>query len=177
MSSTLVLTSLPRMTPTIWSHMRLCRLRGVFASKHAAEAWVLHDPRGWLGTAFHRVMQASARPGASADDAEMAWRSSVADAATKHSLDFRFGAAERWPGYFLVRHRALASAAQVRAKAQTRNGAKRNASKAARGTERRIETRDGRYALSRRSVQRFGNGSKNGACQTSQWRLLWKWYA
>ena len=67
------LTSLPRMTPTIWSHMRLCRLRGVFASKHAAEAWVwvwvLHDPRGWLGTAFHRVMQASARPGASADDA------------------------------------------------------------------------------------------------------------
>ena len=139
------------MTPTIWSHMRLCKLRGVFASKHAAEAWVLHDPRGWLGTAFHRVMQASARPGASADDAEMAWRSSVADAAgaaAKHPLDFRFGPAERWPGYFLVRQRALASAAQVRARprAQDRSGAKRNAAKAARGTERRIETRDGRLA-------------------------------
>ena len=81
----------------------------------------------------------------------MAWRSSVADAAgaaAKHPLDFRFGPAERWPGYFLVRQRALASAAQVRARprAQDRSGAKRNAAKAARGTERRIETRDGRLA-------------------------------
>ena len=96
-------------------------------------------------------MQASARPGASADDAEMAWRSSVADAAgaaTKHPLDFRFGSAERWPGYFLVRQRALASAGQIRAKskAQAGKGTKRNAAMAARGTERRIETRDGRLA-------------------------------
>ena len=62
------------------------------------------------------------------------------------SLDFRFGSAERWPGYFLVRQRALASATQVRAKAIVRNETKRNTTECAIGSERRIETRDGRLA-------------------------------
>lgn len=129
--------------------MRLCRLRGVFAATHAVEAWVLHDPRRWLGAAFHRVMQVAARPGPSTKDLEMAWRSAVADAAdeaAEHPLDCRFGPPERWPSYFLVRQRALASATQLRSRTNVRSGSKLKATVGAKGTERRIETRDGRLA-------------------------------
>ena len=149
MPGTIVLSSLDQMTPTIWSHMRLCKLRGVLAYTHAAQAWVLHDPRVWLGTAFHRVMQAAARPGATADDFEMVWNAAIADAAdavAKHPLDFRFGSAELWPGYFLVRQRAMASALQVQAKARDRKFVKQNASVGVRGFERRVATQDGRLA-------------------------------
>ena len=149
MRETLVLSAPSRMTPTIWSHMRLCRLRGVLACTSAAEAWVLHDPRRWLGTAFHRVMQVAARPGASAEDVELAWSHAVAKAATaaaEHSLDSRFGTPERWPGYFLVRQRAMASATQVRVRVSTWKDSQRGTIGEGRGTERLVQTRDGLLA-------------------------------
>ena len=149
MAGTITITALDRMTPTIWSHMRLCRLRGVLAATPAAQRWVLHDPRMWLGKAFHQVMHAAAQSGASACDAEMAWESAVADAvhaAAQHPLDFRFRSPERWPGYFLIRQRALASAIQVQTRARVGNGAKREFTYGSRGTERTVETRDGRLS-------------------------------
>lgn len=149
MADTIAVTFLERMTPPIWSHMRLCRLRGVLAATPAAQEWVLHNPRMWLGRAFHQVMLAAAQPGASACEAEMAWRSAVADAAqaaAEHPLDFRFRCPERWPGYFLVRQRALASATNVKTRARTGYGDKGKFIDGVRGRERRIETRDGRLA-------------------------------
>jgi hypothetical protein len=109
----IVLTPLGRTSPTLWSHMRLCALRGAFAASPAAQRLVLHDPRAWLGTAFHKVVEAAARPGATEAAAEQAWTAAVNQAvaeAASHPLDARYAAPERWPGYFLVRQRALASA-------------------------------------------------------------------
>ena len=94
-------------------------------------------------------MQAAAQPDASACEAEMAWRSEVADAAhsaAEHPLDFRFRCPERWPGYFFVRQRALASATHVKTRARTGNGDIGKLIHGVRGTERRVETRDGRMA-------------------------------
>ena len=149
MRETLVLSAPSRMTPTIWAHMRLCRLRGVLACTSDAEAWVLHDPRRWLGTAFHRVMQVAARPGVSAEDVELAWSRAVAKAATaaaEHPLDSRFDTPERWPGYFLARQRAMASATQVRVRVTAWKDRQRGAIEEGRGTERLVQTRDGLLA-------------------------------
>lgn len=116
MHGQIVLTPLARTSPTLWSHMRLCSLRGAFASSQAVDRWILHDPRAWLGTAFHKVMEASRRPGATIATAEAAWAAAIREAsaaAAHHPLDVRFAAPERWPGYFLVRQRAFSSARDV----------------------------------------------------------------
>jgi hypothetical protein len=58
-------------------------------------------------------METAARPGATLATAEQAWTAAVAEAAAAaalHTLDRRYMVPERWPGYFLVRQRALASA-------------------------------------------------------------------
>lgn len=113
MRGRIALTPLDRTGPTLWSHMRLCPLRGAFAASRAAESFVLHDPRAWLGTAFHKVMEAAPQPGATAAAVEQTWTAAVdeaAAAARSHPLDARYAAPDRWPGYFLVRQRALSSA-------------------------------------------------------------------
>lgn len=99
-----------RTSPTLWSRMRLCVLRGALSTSRDADRWVLHSPRAWLGTAFHRLM--SARP-FDQIEAERMWEDAIREllgAASSHSLDMRFANPERWPGYYLVRQRAIASA-------------------------------------------------------------------
>jgi hypothetical protein len=116
MCGQIVLTPIARTNPTLWSHMRLCSLRGAFASSREVDRWILHDPRIWLGTAFHKVMEASRSSSATAANPEEAWAEAVreaAAAAAHHRLDARFAAPERWPGYFLVRQRALSSAQEI----------------------------------------------------------------
>jgi PD-(D/E)XK nuclease superfamily len=107
-----VLAPATRTTPTLWSHMRLCSLRAALSISREADSWVLHNPRAWLGTAFHRLMsQAPADAGEAAD----LWNAAITEirtAAARHRLDSRFANPERWPGYYLVRHRAIASAVE-----------------------------------------------------------------
>lgn len=105
-----VLTPSARTTPTLWSHMRLCRLRAALSINSEADNWVLHSPRAWLGTAFHRLM--AGMPSDSREAAAL-WDTAIAEirtVASRHRLDSRFANAERWPGYYLVRQRAIASA-------------------------------------------------------------------
>jgi hypothetical protein len=116
MVGSIALTLLPRTNPTLWSHMRLCALRGALASSREVDRWVLHDPRAWLGTACH-------------------------------PLDIRFADPERWPGYYLTRQRALASAAEIVIRASARVArARPGLGDGARGAERRLEARGGRLA-------------------------------
>jgi hypothetical protein len=130
--------------------MRLCLLRGVLAAAHEADCWVLHDPRAWLGSAFHCLMEAM-RPGASPADAETIWNAAIRDAvaaALNHPLDRRFAAPERWPSYFLVRKRAFALAAKVGASRRQDGAAVRTGQTShgpAHGPERRFEARGGRF--------------------------------
>jgi hypothetical protein len=93
--------------------MRLCVLSAALTTVRKADEWVLHSPRAWLGTAFHRLM--ASRPPDVAE-AERLWDIAVSQllaAASAHPLDKRFASAERWPGYYLVRQRAITSAVRV----------------------------------------------------------------
>ncbi len=74
---------------------------------------MLHSTRAWLGTAFHCLM--AARP-ADEREAGRLWDSAIHNLLIKasgHRLDKRFASPERWPGYYLVRQRAIASAVQT----------------------------------------------------------------
>src|ERR1700722_12211211 len=115
MPAPIKLSAIARTSPTLWSHMRLCRLRAALAATPETDRWVLHDPRTWLGNAFHRLMEAMRR-GATLADTDAIWSAAIKEAvaaALNHPLDRRFAAAERWPSYFLVRQRAFALAAKV----------------------------------------------------------------
>jgi hypothetical protein len=115
MPAPIKLSGIARTSPTLWSHMRLCRLRAALAAMPEADRWVLHDPRAWLGSAFHRLMEAMRR-GAVQAEAQPIWNAAIAETAAavlRHPLDRRFTVPERWPSYFLVRQRALALAAKL----------------------------------------------------------------
>lgn len=107
-----ILTLAARTTPTLWSHMRLCSLRAALSVSREADLWVLHSPRAWLGTAFHRLMSDVPND---ASEAAALWDAAITEvraAASLHRLDSRFANPERWPGYYLVRQRAIASAVE-----------------------------------------------------------------
>jgi hypothetical protein len=149
MGGRIVLTPLDRTGPALWSHMRLCALRGAFAASRAAEHFILHDPRAWLGTAFHKVMNAAGQPSAIPATIEQVWTAAVAEAAAtarSHPLDVRYAAPDRWPGYFLVRQRAISSAQRIIA---ANTGGQRKLSRGGGGVvsaERLLVAREGRLA-------------------------------
>jgi hypothetical protein len=81
-------------------------------------------------------------------EAELLWDGAVRDllaAAAGHRLDQRFASPERWPGYYLVRQRAITSA--VRSGLSTRTGAPlAKQPPSASGTEKLLTARDGLLA-------------------------------
>ena len=112
--SRLVLHKIERTSPSLWTHMRLCGLRAALVATPQAGEWVLHDPRRWLGSAFHAVMQ-TLRSGGTQSPEEI-WDAEIASAirtALAHPLDRRFSSPPRWPSYFLVRQRSLSLASQT----------------------------------------------------------------
>jgi hypothetical protein len=142
------LSAIEQTSPTLWSHMRLCSLRATLAATPAPDRWVLHDPRAWLGSAFHRVVEAINR-GVAPADAEAVWNAAVAETvarAASHPFDRRFAAPERWPTYFLIRQRALALAAKLGAPPRQEGGARIGHRLPGRDyePERRFEARGGR---------------------------------
>ncbi len=142
-----VLTPAARTTPTLWSHMRLCRLRAALSINHEADNWVLHSPCAWLGTAFHRLMAGA--PGDSSEAATL-WDIAIWEiraAASRHRLDSRFANPERWPGYYLVRQRAIASAVEKggRRSNPQRRGSPGDSTRVG-GSEHLLTARSGRLA-------------------------------
>jgi hypothetical protein len=136
--------------------MLICGLRAGFASLPESNHWVLHDPRAWLGIAFHSLLQ-QAGQARSAIDLEAAWNSEIkrlANLAAGHQFDRRFSDPTRWPSYYLVRQRALSSAHELISKRALPNSvqpapdlANIEPSKTTnRGIERRLVARSGRLA-------------------------------
>jgi CRISPR/Cas system-associated exonuclease Cas4 (RecB family) len=130
--------------------MRLCGLRAALSIVPGVDHWVLHDPRLWLGTAFHEVMKA-ARSSAASINAQSTWDAAISRAvhkASEHPLDRRYSAPERWPSYYLVRQRCLSLAAQIPARVpsvqQPQESDRPRA--APRGAERRFESYNGLLA-------------------------------
>jgi len=109
---------LSRTSPSLAEDMRNCGLRAGLASAAGADRWVLHDPRSWLGIAFHRLMQlaAAGTPEGALEDAWNTEITAAAQRATAHPLDRRFGRPEQWPAYYLMRQRALATSKDLAAR-------------------------------------------------------------
>jgi hypothetical protein len=110
-----VLTSISAVSPSLAEVLRVCPLRGGLSKAEGARRFVLGQPKAWLGTAYHAVLEGAADGGAAAAH-EAAWLAAINeqhDRARQHPMDQRFGPPERWPGYHLIRAMALLRAQEV----------------------------------------------------------------
>src|SRR6516162_7229079 len=96
-------------SPSLADAMRGCMLRAGLSRCAQFQPFILGNPKAWLGTAYHKVMEqlpgilaAGGDPMAAAD---AVWNAEIArleQEAAGHPLNARFGPAATWKGYFLV---------------------------------------------------------------------------
>lgn len=107
----LTIPQLPSTTPTLAETMRACLLNAGLSRAQGSRAYVLANPKAWLGTAYHEVLEAL--PALAAEGmqtsvlqrAEARWNQTIArleQQAASHTLNQRFGSAITWKGYYLV---------------------------------------------------------------------------
>lgn len=122
MAAKLELSKIRATSPTLSEVMRSCMLRAGLSQVSASSNFVLGNPKGWLGSAYHEVLEKVANVDLgkeTLDDAvERLWNEAIASQhqrASNHLLDRRFGPPTTWPGYHMarasVRLRALEIAA------------------------------------------------------------------
>lgn len=114
----LEVTGIAAISPSLAEVLRLCALRAGLSRATGVTSFVLGNPKAWLGVAYHEVLAgAGDRSGTDVERAnEAAWASAVSrqyERAKLHLLDNRFGAPERWPGYYLARAMALMRAREI----------------------------------------------------------------
>jgi hypothetical protein len=114
----LELPTIAAISPTLAEVMRSCSLRAALSRTPSSDSYVLGNPKGWLGSAYHYVLEkiADAHPSDATIDAtvDRLWNEAVEvqhKRILSHPLNRRFGSPQSWPGY----HLAKASAA-LRAK-------------------------------------------------------------
>lgn len=112
------LTTIPSVSPTLAETLRVCPLQAALSRIIEIRDFVLGNPKAWLGTAYHEVLENLWTPneGFLSEDEliEQFWQNAIArllQKATKHPLNRRFAVPEKWPGYYLAR-----SFVQIRAK-------------------------------------------------------------
>jgi len=88
--------------------MRICLLRAGLSRADGLSDLVLGNPRAWLGTAYHEVLEKVPeidRQGDVDRDLDRLWTDAIArqyERVKSHPLDRRFGSPETWPGYHLT---------------------------------------------------------------------------
>ncbi len=102
----------------------MCKLRAGLSRAANADQYILGNPKAWLGTACHAVLEGVVGlgqvDGLEARVREM-WEAAIEREyrrACTHQLDRRFGPPQSWPGYHVVAAMAL-----IRAKELTQAGA------------------------------------------------------
>jgi hypothetical protein len=145
--SRLELPVIAAISPTLAEAMRSCSLRAALSRTPGSGKYVLGNPKGWLGSAYHNVLEkiADAYPTDATVDAtvEQFWNDAIGAQHKRiltHALDRRFGSPPSWPGY----HLAKASAA-LRAKTLVMtdaSGLPDENTRARRDVERRDEHRE-----------------------------------
>ncbi|MBI3785212.1 MAG: PD-(D/E)XK nuclease family protein [Deltaproteobacteria bacterium] len=107
---TFILPAIPATSPTLAETMRLCQLRASISKIPGSSAFVLGNPKVWLGTAYHEVLERILEVDFSRESVDNAierlWSSVVTarhHRSTLHPLDRRFGLPETWPGYHIAR--------------------------------------------------------------------------
>ncbi|HEX9641797.1 MAG TPA: PD-(D/E)XK nuclease family protein [Candidatus Krumholzibacteria bacterium] len=103
--SSLKLPQIHSTSPTLAETMRVCLLRAGLSRATGSSGFVLGNPKAWLGTAYHEVLEKIVEVdlGQETLDAavERLWNQAIAtqqQRANGHALDRRFGSPAAWPG-------------------------------------------------------------------------------
>ncbi len=107
-------------SPTLAETMRACLLRAGLSRTTGIASFVLGNPRAWLGTAYHEVLEGiaviDAGQGCLEQVVDRLWREAIGAQqrrADGHALDRRFGPATTWPGYHIARASVQLRAAEL----------------------------------------------------------------
>lgn len=128
----LALPLIPSTSPSLAEAMRTCLLRAGLSKTPGIWAYVLSNPKAWLGTAYHGVLKRLPELGGADGPSRLQqfWRQEIVrleQQAAGHPLNRRFGAATSWRGYYLVletlKLRAASLAPAAGPRVQTRNNA------------------------------------------------------
>ncbi len=122
MAAQLELAAIRATSPTLAEVMRSCLLRAGLSQASGSSNFVLGNPKGWLGSAYHEVLEKIPHVDLGKETLdgviERLWDEAIASQsqyASSHPLDRRFGPPTTWPGYYMtlasVRLRALEIAA------------------------------------------------------------------
>lgn len=106
----LELRPITTVSPTLAEVMRSCFLRAGLSRTEGVESFVLGNPRGWLGSIYHKVLETvlSAQPGNGPIEPTIdhLWDEALEQQNSfnqVHVLDRRFGPPTSWPGYYLAK--------------------------------------------------------------------------
>ncbi len=107
----LTIPHLASTSPTLAETMRACFLSAGLSRAPGSRSYVLGNPKAWLGTAYHEVMEALPTLASGGIEspilqrAEMLWSQAITrleQEAASHPINHRFGSAVTWRGYYLV---------------------------------------------------------------------------
>lgn len=109
-------------SPTLSELLRICKLRAGLSRAPGAGDYVLGNPKAWLGTAYHAVLEKIVEADLTNETLDVAverlWNEAIAAQyrrAFDHSLDQRFGSPSTWPGYYVARASVLLRARDLAA--------------------------------------------------------------
>jgi len=115
---------IPATSPTLAEMMRVCQLRAGLSRAADSSTFVLGNPKAWLGTAYHEVLEKIASVDFSKENFDAAieelWIQAIAaqyERAMAHVLDRRFGLPATWPGYYVAKASVTLRARELAAKA------------------------------------------------------------
>jgi hypothetical protein len=117
---TLELPEIRATSPTLAEAMRACLLRAGLSKASGSSNLVLGNPKAWLGTAYHEVLEKIVEIDLSQESldgaVERLWDQAIAaqqQCAEAHVLDRRFGSPTTWPGYHVARASVLLRAGEI----------------------------------------------------------------
>jgi len=120
--ATLELPEIRATSPTLAETMRACLLRAGLSKASGSANFVLGNPKAWLGTAYHEVLEKIVDIDLSQESldgaVERLWHLAIAaqqQRADAHVLDRRFGSPASWPGYHVARASVLLRAGELSA--------------------------------------------------------------
>jgi hypothetical protein len=112
---TIRIGTIKAVSPTLAETFRLCKLRAGLSRAQGSSRHVLGNPKAWLGTAYHAVLEAVDPEDGADIEARVRdrWNAAVEaqyERSRAHPFDRRFGPPESWPGYHMVAALALVRA-------------------------------------------------------------------
>ena len=118
MRETIRVSPIKSVSPTLAETLRQCKLRAGLSRAENSNRFVLGNPKAWLGTAYHAVLEQLGPE--HRDDVEKGvkelWDTAIEarhERSRAHQLDKRFGYPQSWPGYYRIAAMALARAKQL----------------------------------------------------------------